>query len=524
MKASLRVLLVVGVFLAATVDPLLAHAVGPNPIQLENQNLGTTDWQLGGTVADDVNNQIKGYASATSVTVGSSIDFLVTVNPAQSYTINVYRMGWYGGLGGRLMASSGPIDGVPQSPCVPDPTLGLNDCSWSSTYTLSVGLTWTSGIYLAKLVNSLGFQNYMVFVVKDGRPADLLYQQPVNTYQAYNDYPNDNLTGKSLYEYNSYGANTIGGTPRAVKVSFNRPYAGSGVGDFLNWEIDFVRWVEGSGYDITYSTDVDTDQNPSQLRLSRGFVAAGHNEYWSMSMRNGIEAARDAGVNLGFFSANDSYWQVRYEADANGNANRTLVCYKDPTVDPVQGPTTTFLWRSPPDNRPEQSLLGVQFSAMVNWGNNVPYVVANSSNALYANTGFVDGSAVPGLVGYEMDKQMADFSVPNGTGYALLSHSPFVDVNGIADYANSAVYRAPSGALVFTAGTSSWDWGLDAITGPYADPRIQQTTTNILNALAGLVVPLTGAPMTSPPMTIVALPGAATGPLVGAQAINPNVP
>ena len=517
----LRALLLVSIFLAATVDPLLAHAAAPNLVQLENSQPGTTAWILGPTVADDVNNQIKGYASATSVALGSSITFYVTVNPAQTFTIDVYRIGWYQGLGGRLMASSGPLAGTPQTPCAADATTGLIDCGWTASYSLLVPPTWTSGVFLARLINSLGYENYVVFVVRDGRPADLLYQMPVNTYQAYNDYPDDHLTGKSLYGYNSYGANTIAGTPQAVKVSFNRPYADSGVADFTTYEIDFVRWAEGSGYDITYSTDVDTHENPGQLRLSRGFISVGHDEYWSMAMRDGVEAARDAGVNLGFFGANDSYWQVRYEAAANGVADRTLVCYKDPGLDPVQGPTETVLWRDV--NRPEQSMMGIQFTSEVNYGNNVPYVVTNSSHVLYTGTGLADGASVPGIVGYEMDRSMAEFPLPAGTGYTLLSHSPFVNGNGVADYANSVVYRAPSGAMVFTAGTSSWVWGLDSITGPNMDPRIQQVTTNVLNSLAGLVVPLTGQPLTTTPTTLVAGPGTPTGPLPS-RPVNATVP
>ena len=130
---------------------------------------------------------------------------------------------------------------------------------------------------------------------------------------------------------------------------------------------------------------------------------------------------------------------------------------------------------------------------------------------------------VPGIVGYEMDRSMAEFPMPAGTGYTLLSHSPFVNANGVADYANSVVYRAPSGAMVFTAGTSSWVWGLDSITGPNMDPRIQQVTTNVLNSLAGLVVPLTGQPLTTTPTIAVADPGTPTGPLPS-RPVNATVP
>jgi N,N-dimethylformamidase beta subunit-like protein len=518
-----RRLLLIALLLMPLVAAQPARAQVFNVVQLENMMAGTTAWQLGGPGADDVNNQIKGYASATSVAQGSSISFYVTVNPAQTFTMDFYRIGWYQGLGGRWLAGSGPLAGRGQNACVPNAMTGLIDCQWAPSYTLSVPYTWTSGIFLVRLISASGYENYIDFVVRDGRPADLLYQQPVNTYQAYNNYPDDNLTGKSLYEYNSFGANTIAGTTRAVKVSYDRPYADSGVGDFLNWEIDFVRWIEGSGYDVTYSTDVDTHENGLALRMSRGFLSVGHDEYWSMPMRNAVEGARDAGVNLGFFGANDDFWQVRLESAANGVADRTIVCYKDASIDPIQGPTTTVNWRSAPVNRPEQTMLGIQFTAMVYWGNNVPYVVNNSWHPVYSNTGFADGDSVAGLVGYEMDRYMVEYPAPVGSGYTLLSHSPFVDYQGFADYGNSSIYRAPSGAWVFTSGTFSWAYGLDSYTGTGADWRIQQTTTNLMDTFAGLVVGFgVLAPATTPSVRV-ASPNTPKGKLP-VRPTNPTVP
>src|SRR5439155_1044087 len=367
---------------------------------------------------------------------------------------------------------------------------GLIACTWTPGYTLTIPSDWTSGVYLAVLTNAAGYQNYVVFVVRDGRRAPFLYQQAVNTDEAYNDYPNDKLTGKSLYEYNSYGANTIAGTTRAVKVSFDRPFSGNGSGVFFNSEIQLIRWLERSGYDVTYSTDVDTHANGADLLNHKAFFSAGHDEYWSNEMYNAAEAARDGGANLSFFGANAVYWQVRYEASAAGVANRVMVCYKSAGIDPVQGPTTTVRWRDTPLNRPEQRLIGVQYTSEVAYGNNVGYVVTNSSHWAYNGTGFHDGDTVPGIVGYEMDRYMSNYPAPNATSRTLLSQSPFTNTGGVADYANSSIYQAPSGALVFAAGTMSWSWGLDNYkTGVQTDARIQQTTANLLNAF------LFGAPI-----------------------------
>lgn len=481
---------VLGLF-ASAIMPLEIPALGAdNPIVTENQQPGSTAWRLSPPlIADDAIGQIKGYASATSVNQNESITLYVTVNPAQTYTIDIFRVGWYAGLGGRLRFHAGPLAGVQQSACVPDPTTGLIACNWVPSYTLTIPSDWTSGVYFALLTNAAGFQNYVIFVVRDGRPASFLYQQSVITDQAYNNYPDDGHTGKSLYAYNSYGASTVAGDPRAVKVSFDRPYASHGAGNFPNWEIQLVRWLERAGYDVTYSTDIDTHANGGALLTTRSFISGGHGEYWSKQMFDAIEAARDAGVNLGFFGADVASVQVRVEASASGVANRVIVCYKDAGIDPVQGPTTTVAWRSPPVNRPEQPLRGVQ-SAFTFFQANVGYVVTNSSHWVYAGTGFKDGDVVPGIVGYEVDRFWPNVPPPNAVSQTILSQSPFTDWRGMPDYANSAIYQAPSGAWIFSAGTMSWSWGLDNFySNAAADARIQRTTANILNAF------LSGAPV-----------------------------
>jgi hypothetical protein len=501
---------VLAVLLALLALPLRAGQ-GPvveaatNPIVTENQQPGTSAWVLGQgqtKIADDTNQQIKGYAAAPSVNKGQSITFYVTVTPAQSYTIDVYRMGWYQGLGGRLMQHIGPLNGVQQATCPIDATTGMIACNWSPSYTLAVPTTWTSGIYLAVLTNAQNYQNDIIFTVRDdARVADLLFEQAVTTYQAYNDYPDDGQTGKSLYEYNSYGPTTVAGTVRAVKVSFDRPYADRGQGLFDSWEIYMVQWMESQGYDVTYATDLDTNNTPQMLLNYKGFIMAGHDEYYSQAMYNAVQNARDDGVNLGFFAANSLYWQVRFEASASGVPNRVMVCYKgNGTTDPLYpGPTTTVKWRDPQPNRPEQGVLGIQFLNNVLNGGPVPYVVQNASNWVYANTGLHTGDAVPGIVGHEADSEQATAPLPASinTSYTLLSASPFTDINNTAQTANSVIYQAPSQAWVFNAGTIDWSWGLENYGGTtYADPRIQQTTANIFNQFITTAAAPPAAPST----------------------------
>jgi hypothetical protein len=475
--------------------PLLAAAQS-NPIVLENQNPGSSAWNIEwGSAGDDISNQIKGYASATSVNKGGSINLHVSVNPAQTYSIDVFRMGYYQGLGGRLMQHIGPLTGVKQNTCAPQATTGLIECGWAASYTLNIPTTWTSGVYLLVLTNAANLKNYVSFVVRDdSRVAPLVYQQPVTTYQAYNDYPYNESTGKSLYSFNSYGANTVGGMKAAVKVSFDRPYNGDGDanvwgGNILGVEHAFIRWLEKTGYDVAYITDIDTHVNPAILQNYKGVIVAGHDEYWTREMYDGFFAARDAGVNLGIFSANVAYTQIRMESSSAGAPNRVVVCYREADIDPHPDPALqTVNWRDAPVNRPEQTLYGTQYVSIVqqnNQGYHAPYKVTNSNHWVYNGTGFTNGTTVTGLVGYEADKTFSEYALPvslPGT-FVTLSSSPFAGSNQ-AETQNTVIYQAPSGAWVFGGGTINWGFALDAYNPQgltLVDTRIQKMTANLLD-------------------------------------------
>lgn len=532
-RALLCALAVTGMTMAVSKVAFAAD----NPIVIENQKTGTTAWQIGlpgYTLSNDTELFIRGYASATSINKGEKITFFVTVNVFdwqpqpndRSYNIDVYRIGWYGGAGGRLMQHIGPLTGVSQPACPVDPDTGMISCPWSASYTLDTASNtlngtpdWTSGIYLALLTGNqqnwdgLYRQSYIIFTVReDSRPSDILFQQAVATYQAYNNYPDDQTTGKSLYDSGSYGPLTTLGTERAVKVSFDRPYTytdHTGAGDFLRWELYFVRWLERSGYDVTYSTDVDTHVNGAQILNHKAFLSVGHAEYWSKEMRDAVEAARDHGTGLAFFGANAVYSQIRFEPSASGVPNRVIVCYKDALLDPVNNPANTAIYnpslttvpfRSSPVLRSEQQLVGVMYDDY--FDGEAPaqsYVVQNSGNWVYAGTGFKNNTKVPGILGYELDRQFQEYPFPSAVSgsYTLLSKSPFTGVN-VTDFSNSSIYQASNGpgAWVFGAGTIDWSWGLDSYVPPAGvnthavsapNPGIQQTTANILNRF--LLVP-----------------------------------
>jgi hypothetical protein len=440
--------------------------VAANSISTENAKSGTIAWRITRAALD---HEIEGYASLTSVNRSGTIRFFVSTT-APGYTMRFFRLGWYGGLGGREVASPVQRTGTKQPAPLTTPVNGMIECRWTDPYVLNIPSDWFSGVYLAQLITiGEGKQSYIVFVVRDdARASDLLFQCAVNTYQAYN-----NWGGKSLYD-------TISSGGRARKVSFNRPYAsGNGAGQLFFYEINMLRFVEQEGYDVTYCTDVDTHQNPGLLLSHRALLFPGHDEYWSLEMRDNVEAARDRGVHLGFFSANICYWRIRYEpSEATGDADRTVVCYKNgPEVtNPSSDGYGTILWRSPPNNRPEDALIGVMFS---NQGIAGDVVIYDPSHWVCAGTGLQKGECVRGLLGYEADRMFGN--APKNI--TVIAQSPYTCAKG-SDHSDMTVYTATSGAIVFAAGTMQWCWGLDDYHGGgkaiTVQPAAQQMTRNVL--------------------------------------------
>lgn len=455
------VLLLVALGPAARAQPV---AAGPNPIAAENALPGDGGWQLRQRASPG---RLEGYASASSVNHGEAIDVHLRADAARTVGWRLYRMGWYGGAGGRLVAAGGPVSVGPQPTPAPTAT-GLIECRWPVSFTVQTEPGWTSGVYVAAITRDDGPQTYVVFVVRaDERKGAAVFQASVTTWQAYNAWG-----GKSLYS----------GGP-AQEVSFDRPYLeGSGAGQYFRWEHPFVEWAESRGLDLTYVTNVDLDRDPSLLQGQRLFLSVGHDEYWSRPARAALEAAIGAGTSAAFFSANSIYWQIRLEpAQGSGVPRRTLVCYKGRPTDPLAGtPLQTVQWRQPPVSEPENGLIGVMYAAWLLADG--AFVVSDASHWIYEGTGVRDGDSVPGIVGYESDRRFDNGFTPPGT--TVVARSPVVDVNGRPDWHEATIRDTPAGGYVFAGGTIEWSWGLSD--PALADRRVQRVTENLFRR-AGLV-------------------------------------
>jgi N,N-dimethylformamidase beta subunit-like protein len=465
---------------------MLSLLLAAATIALENQKPGTGDWDI---IKPALAREIEGYASKTSVNGGDAIDlFVSTADPR--YTIDVFRVGWYGGAGARRVA--GPIErnGILQDAPASDPSTGLVECRWRDPYSLQTREAdgpWTTGVYLARLTGRpSAAQSFIVFVVRDdARASAIVFQSSVTTFAAYN-----NWGGKSLYAFNS-------GNAPARKVSFDRPYATNpygvrldGAGDFLRrWEYNVVRFLERDGYDVTYITNVDTHDQHDTLLRHRIALSVGHDEYWSAPMRERFDAARDRGIHLAFVGAGVCYWRIRFEPGGTGAANRTIVAYKeaagaeDPFAldgDPQNDRLITGRWRDRPASRPEERLVGVMYAADPVDGD---IVIDEGSHWAFAGTGVRRGEVLRGLLGYEVDAMYGG----GPAGLVRLAHSPFGD-QGKTRYADMTMYTAPSGAIVFATGSMQWSWGLDGYNAPAWHPVrtneiAQRVTRNVLSRM-----------------------------------------
>jgi hypothetical protein len=446
-----------------------AATVTPPSIAAENLHPGTSDWRMGGVgyqVGTDIGAEIKGYASDASVDLGQQITLFVSVSPAQQLKIDIYRLGWYGGTGGRLMVGGTWLPGITQDACPIE--AGLRTCDWQPTIRFTVPSSWVSGVYLAILTNERHFQNAIHFVVRDdASTSPLLYVQPVTTYQAYNPWPRDG-SGRSLYA--------------ATRVSFDRPYADDGIArSFFDFEQPFVAWLERAGYEVTYATSIDLhQQGAALLRRHRVMVTAGHDEYWTAEMRVAATSALASGTSLAFFSANNMYWQARLEAAPDGEADRVLVCYRTEALDPEPSPVLkTVRWRDAPVSLPELNLLGAEYTNMV--AGRAPWVVAGDDSWVYQGTGLSDGQSIADLVWGESDRPQSPTPASAPTA-SILSDSPFVTRYGQTDRSQAVLYQAPSGAWVFNASTFGWTGAINPFGQP--DPRVERMTANLLDRMS----------------------------------------
>ncbi|WP_030568200.1 N,N-dimethylformamidase beta subunit family domain-containing protein [Streptomyces aureocirculatus] len=434
----------------------------------------------GPRTADDVRRQIKGFTGTGAAAPGEAIDFHITVDPPQEFSVDIYRIGHYSGDGARKITTSPRLSGIVQPPpLTADRTVSCHH--WWLSWRLQIPSYWNIGAYVAVLTTTDGYRSHVPFTVRDsvhpgtgalGAPtADLLVVLPDITWQAYNLYPEDGRTGASLYHAWDEHGGLLGESEAAITVSFDRPYAGAGLPLHVGHAYDFIRWAERYGYDLAYADTRDLHAGRIDPTRYRGLVFPGHDEYWSTAMRRTTEDAREHGTSLVFLSANTMYWQVELGPSPSGVPDRLLTCRKR------RGPGKAALWRE--IDVPEQQLIGIQYAGRVPEPH--PLIVRNADHWLWEATGAHEGDEIDGLVAGEADRYFPRTALPEHRDRILLAHSAYEDGEGTARHQETSLYRAPSGALVFAAGTFAWSPALDR--PGHVDARVQRATANLLDRI-----------------------------------------
>ncbi|MFM8268498.1 MAG: N,N-dimethylformamidase beta subunit family domain-containing protein [Ilumatobacteraceae bacterium] len=451
----------------------------------ENRLTGTDAWRIldptRPTERWRSDGMIEGYADTTTTRPGDTVVLRVQT-PAAAWHVEVYRMGWYGGAGGRLVWTSDDLPGVPQLSDSFDRETRMVRARWKPMIEIPIGDDWLPGSYLCKLVSSTGAASYVPITVRrDDAPGGPLLVSAVTTWQAYNPWG-----GRSLYENFGPGDRL----DRSRVVSFDRPYALSyawGAADFLTHELPLIMLVEELGIDLGYATDIDLHTSEAEaddlLAGRTAVLTTGHDEYYSRAMRTTLERARDRGVNLAFFGANAVYRHIRLEESEEGLAHRQMVNYRTASADPLtesEPSQSTVQWRNAPLSAPENALIGVQYFAA---GVTAPMRLVDTENWVFDGVDVSTQRTLRGLVAIEADGLGPASSEPDGL--QVLASSP-VSYRGVSYDHAMTYYSASSGAGVFATGTIGWIMALDEAMwdDPPVSSVVRDVTSNVLRTFA----------------------------------------
>ncbi len=490
-----------GTALALPLVGIKNNAVGAevrsDRVRQENALPGTSDWMLTRPIVDEDNSnrssRIEGFCSKPSVRPGESLDLKVSTRPASTFSVDIYRLGYYQGKGGRHMATLGPFRGSPQA----IPPVGeqrLRECDWEVATQLKIPSDWLSGVYVGKLTaEKEGAQSYVIFIVRDDRACDFLFQVSDATWLAYNLWPG----GYSLYNDGKHPQAYCG---PGVEVSWDRPYAWNwhghrapltlGSGEFFLWEYPLAYWMEKEGYDVSYISTLDTHTDRQGLRRGRSFLSVGHDEYWSLAMFDNVRQAVDAGMNAAFFSGDTCWCVVPFLPGVGGAKHRKITRQGlfGPLSDEAETPEALAecLARYPgtkqlPTLAPSEGLLiGARnvypYMGIADW------ICRDPDHWMYDGTGMQMGERISGLIGWEWNSGPAD--VP---GLCVVASGKVSDGLGGDGHYHATIYPGKKENWVFNASTWWWWDGLaippghyrvtDQLKGP--DPRVLRMTRNV---------------------------------------------
>lgn len=448
---------------APVLTALGASGVTSSAVAAENNRPGTSAWQITAPGPGT----IEGFASTTYAAVGDTVGVYVSTD-APSFTVDAYRMGFYGGLGARLVWSSGAVAGSVQPDCPVDSRTNMVSCTnWSRSLSVRITSAFVPGDYLLKLTGSAEQQSYVLLTVWDPTSTATylvlnrsLVEQGWNTFGGYSYYSGK---GPCILDKMSYPP-----CNRARVVSFDRPFTGNGSSDFLDNEYPLVEFMEQQHLDVTYCTDICLSEHPAFIAQHRALVDTDHDETWTDSERTGVIDAVHAGVNVAFLGAATLVRHARLEPSSLG-PDREEVDYRNGAEDPLDGHASPFdvtgnTWSAPPTNWNATSLVGEFYSGYIRPGRpSAPMVVYDASAWIFKGMGLTAGQAIPNVINSDFDH--VDAAGPPPASLQVFAHSPISLTEAFSGqgswagstYSDMTYYTdGPGQAGVFDSGDNTW--------------------------------------------------------------------
>ncbi len=437
----------------------------------------------------------------------------------------------------------------------------LYDCRWPVRHDWRVPAKAKSGLYVVRMqyeYESRPRLNHVTFIVRPPLPAPpggedkvkvgrkqppILVVAASNTWRSYSGtaftIPPPGLkhvwgTGgianpkNNPPAYNFYRAHAAGQGTCQVGLRMPWPSAGpyvlyGGLTEYshLMRADRFLHvWLEQSGYDFDVISDVDLHRRPDILRGYQVFMIAGHNEYWSIPMFEGLEAYLKAGGNVIALSGNTIFWRVSFNEDCT-----VMECRKvDAPGNQLPPARRGEAWHSQDGRRggmmrecgyPGWRLIALDTLGWNNPGiaaNFGPFVVEDPDHFLFnkpEKLGFQKGERigqagegqVPMANGHEFDVRPSTLAAmqeqPTPQGAAMPQDPPGIHriANGIIpwkrggsafDYFFRAIkpktdqggemiyWERPDGGRLFNAATIGFGWAL------LVDPKLQGLLRNVL--------------------------------------------
>ena len=398
----------------------------------------------------------EGWFSSPSATCGQSVGLHISGNGVP-VSIKVFRMGYYGGAGARLIEeiTTKPVSHYSASAPSKAPESTVT-ADWPIAWDFSVTNQTLPGQYLIRLEDKNGDANFVpIMVTNPESKSPVTFISSIFTWQAYNEWG-----GYSLYK----GPDRARGT-RAMVVTFNRPYDGDGAGQFRYMEFPIVRLAEKLGIDMNYITDLELSKNVASLQNTKSIVFGGHGEYWTTEMRDALDAAVARGTNLVSFGGNTGYNRPRLQ-----NNDRQVVMWRGAKNDPnrMNSVLATTRWRSIPINRPESTLLGAQY---VGLGVNGDYTIAHPLRWPFSV--MKHPALLRGVVGREVDSPL----YAPGPAVEDLAWAE-IKMGGKPITAMATYYTNSKNAGIIDISTNGWTCAIDDVC-PWHPAHFEETQVDV---------------------------------------------